>query len=569
MKNTQLYPFERNKYYYGMLLSVEDFNSEQKYMNDKRRLVNRLVHGIGVVSGLNVVAIDDQTISVESGLAFDNTGREIIVDSPVTKKLSMIKGYETAMSRGSNAYVYLCLEYTEGEKGNSYDISSADGAAEHDKIREGYSLYLTSSEPDDRIDPVKDIYEQTTTVYSDGKLRIRHIIPRFVNSDSIFELRVEIETFTKQYASFSYDAQLICLTDDSDDDSVLSVRFNEMLFEKKGKYTLTYKLRVGNVVDTKGVVKVEPSSFTLTYDKIPVEASASGKSETNVIKGDLREAIISASYSRDMDSLFRAALGQRLYLARINLVNAGDTAVIESISNLPFGQYVLGNDLQNALQLLSIPASGGNMLISEKKSDSGIPRASEREIAGGVCRVDLSSGSPKNKLFYSEEIIHGLGLGNVSIILGIKTENDGAVFGDAEVFKDNVPNIKLAAKLDPSRGSFIIGVMTLSTVLDDYIDVRWTAIRDIDEAVSEKSRMKLMIKPNSLVLRPRETRYLEAVCLNMTNKTVRWSVSPDTGGDIDANGLYTAPNTEGVYEVIAQSAIYPELKASIMVVVRE
>ena len=115
----------------------------------------------------------------------------------------------------------------------------------------------------------------------------------------------------------------------------------------------------------------------------------------------------------------------------------------------------------------------------------------------------------------------------------------------------------------------MIGIMTQSTILNDYLDIRWTAIRDIDEAVGEKSRMKLMIKPNSLVIRPRETRYLEAVCLNMTNKTVRWSVSPDTGGDIDANGLYTAPNTEGVYEVIAQSAIYPELKASIMVVVRE
>lgn len=127
MKNTQLYPFERNKYYYGMLLSVEDFNSEQKYMNDKRRLINRLVHGTGVVSGLDVVAIDDQTVSVESGLAFDNTGREIIVETPVTKKLSMLKGYETAMSRGSNAYVYLCLEYSEEEKGNSFDISSADG----------------------------------------------------------------------------------------------------------------------------------------------------------------------------------------------------------------------------------------------------------------------------------------------------------------------------------------------------------------------------------------------------------------------------------------------------------
>ena len=101
-----------------------------------------------------------------------------------------------------------------------------------------------------------------------------------------------------------------------------------MLFEKKGKYTLTYRLKASNVVNTKGNVKVDPSSFTLAYDKITTEATASGSSETGIINGDLREAIISASYSRDMDSLFRAALGQRLYLARINLVNAGDTAII-------------------------------------------------------------------------------------------------------------------------------------------------------------------------------------------------------------------------------------------------
>ncbi|MBP5410850.1 MAG: hypothetical protein J6Y26_02955, partial [Lachnospiraceae bacterium] len=63
MKNTQLYPFERTKYYYGMLLSVDDFNAEQRYMNDKRRLVNRLIHGMGVVCGLNVVRLDDSTIS--------------------------------------------------------------------------------------------------------------------------------------------------------------------------------------------------------------------------------------------------------------------------------------------------------------------------------------------------------------------------------------------------------------------------------------------------------------------------------------------------------------------------
>ena len=80
--------------------------------------------------------------------------------------------------------------------------------------------------------------------------------------------------------------------------------------------------------------------------------------------------------------------------------------------------------------------------------------------------------------------------------------------------------------------------------------------------------MKITIKPNSLIIKPRESKYLEAVCSNMTNKPVRWSVSTSAGGEIDANGMYTAPNTEGVYEVVAQSAVYPDVKASIMVVVR-
>ena len=49
-----------------------------------------------MVSGLNVVPIDDTTISVDSGLAFDNTGREIVIDAPVIKKLALINGYENA-----------------------------------------------------------------------------------------------------------------------------------------------------------------------------------------------------------------------------------------------------------------------------------------------------------------------------------------------------------------------------------------------------------------------------------------------------------------------------------------
>ena len=51
------------------------------------------------------------------------------------------------------------------------------------------------------------------------------------------------------------------------------------------------------------------------------------------------------------------------------------------------------------------------------------------------------------------------------------------------------------------------------------------------------------------------------------SQEVNWSVVEKNGGSIDRNGLYTAPSTEGVFEIRAQSAKYGNYKASAYVVV--
>ena len=48
MKNTKLYPFERNRYYSGKMLTSADFQAEQTYFNNKRRFINNLMYGAGV-----------------------------------------------------------------------------------------------------------------------------------------------------------------------------------------------------------------------------------------------------------------------------------------------------------------------------------------------------------------------------------------------------------------------------------------------------------------------------------------------------------------------------------------
>ena len=74
MNRTRYVPFERNRYFYGKLLTVRDFMAEQTYLADKRRLTNRLLFGSGVVAGLQVVAVDDKTIEYVKGRPFAPTG---------------------------------------------------------------------------------------------------------------------------------------------------------------------------------------------------------------------------------------------------------------------------------------------------------------------------------------------------------------------------------------------------------------------------------------------------------------------------------------------------------------
>lgn len=53
--------FERLNYFYGQMLGAADFRSEQAYFREKLKLHNRCLHGYGVVCGLEVTAVADES----------------------------------------------------------------------------------------------------------------------------------------------------------------------------------------------------------------------------------------------------------------------------------------------------------------------------------------------------------------------------------------------------------------------------------------------------------------------------------------------------------------------------
>jgi hypothetical protein len=74
---------DRTRFFAGQLLTEADFNNEQAYWLAKSRLHNRLLHGWGVVCGLQVVCGEcDGWVNIDPGYAIDPCGNDIIVCAP-------------------------------------------------------------------------------------------------------------------------------------------------------------------------------------------------------------------------------------------------------------------------------------------------------------------------------------------------------------------------------------------------------------------------------------------------------------------------------------------------------
>jgi len=120
----------------GQLITVADLETEQTYHREKRRLHNRLLHGVGIVEGLGVSADDDQgdAVIVSPGFALDGLGNEIVVPETVRAQLGACK----------NETCFVTLQYAETP---TDPVPTEDGGSEFVRITESFSVELTTADP--------------------------------------------------------------------------------------------------------------------------------------------------------------------------------------------------------------------------------------------------------------------------------------------------------------------------------------------------------------------------------------------------------------------------------------
>jgi hypothetical protein len=240
--------FERNKYFYGKLMTVRDFETEQRYFNAKRGMLNRLIHGIGIVCGLEVSEkpeIVDQKLKVKipAGVALDCCGHEIVVEEET------IYDVEGSPAEGTN-YVY--LKYLECLKEPVPALSNPSACEEtccYSRIKESFKLELSQKAPP--ANPPLDWKK----IWQDKKSEIQNLASQLGIADPLGSLEskliISVDKYLKEAGCPSCDDPKVLLAVIKVTGSDAELDNNEMLALRSIVYTnpMLHELLMSHLTD--------------------------------------------------------------------------------------------------------------------------------------------------------------------------------------------------------------------------------------------------------------------------------------------------------------------------------
>lgn len=589
--NTDFFPLERNRYFYGKLLTVRDFEVEQQYVRRKQQLLSRLSTGAGVVCGLGVLASDDSTLLIESGMALDYQGRVIALEEPILRKLPMLEGYE---SLGEQDSAYLCLTYNETDMEPVNAVGGTTGESrQFNMTREGYRLFLTTQPPEYRGLLEAQGRENVSVLYTSQELTLVLSVPSAVCAGEEFQAEVlVIKNEKTPPVHFRLEGESP-LADSGD--GKIRLEFRESPEETRMVYAVNCPLKALSLHDTDGPLFSSGGELDVELGSHRFKKFVEVDAKCRLCRD--RESL--DRHIRSMDTLERHLRGRDMpiYLAKLELIHATNSVFLSSVTSLPFRQRPeISRSEEKGSSLQSVTAAVRSLEYWQKPDvrasyqpsggelhfEFGIPSPEQYDYAvtHGTVDLILPSGLRVNSRVYSEEILHGLGPGSVDIRLSLEfpDENrDGEAtvcFGNTEVFQGKkspvtAPRAEVAALVYPQRGTMRIGLWLHDMVEGNRLTIHYFAQkpeRDTSRLISKRA-VGLTVSPEFSRVSRRGTLRLQAEVTGTEDKAVLWSIKEENGGDIDHNGVYQAPEEPGTFEIVATSRADEAVTASAFVIV--
>lgn len=572
MENHQLFPFERNRYYTGKLLTSTDFQTEQTYMNNKRRFINYLMFGSGVVCGLSVFNLDDLSIMVESGVALDRLGREIVVETSVVKKLSAIDGFEQLHSVNAS----LCLRYKEKQVHPVYSIDKQgkDEEYECNRVTEGYQLFLADTEMLEQEYQMDSEFFSKSVLYEDENYIVDIKMPAVVSCGKKVKFLLRIQKNTNEKKSISADITLQAPAFFSNQgEHEITVHTGLISLEKDEVFEQEYWLTAQEqeMPETSMIAKIH--DIHIQIDEVEVSRNESFVLKTSISASTPRELITReiGKISLEMRALSGAV--DYIRLADFTLVRTDSAYIIDEINEIKAKKYI------------SVPAeedlrSEYNSFFDRPYLEKSVAKKEEIEetvknirpyqepiYATGICEIPLGAETQVGDIRYSSEIMHGLGKGDVYVqvgveyftqdrTLGLGTQAKQTIYGNAELFAaDHVPIsfVETAVKVNVDKGSFSVAAKLIKETTYTILTLRWIAIQlplNNQEKVEVSTEGKsITAETPTVVLEPRESYFFNVRFENLEPCGLTYVLTEPASGEITRDGIYTAPAKEGVYEI--------------------
>jgi hypothetical protein len=590
MLKRKYYPFERNNYYYGKLLTSRDFQNEQEYVNGKRRFVNRTLHGTGIVCGLGVLKGDDSSIVLQSGFALDAGGREIVVAETQVIKLATIDGYHELQTNCA----YLGIEYKESQKEPVYSVmgSQDEESRRYNALKEDYRLYLMDEETCSPMPQKEDQYINHVVIYQDEDIKITQSSPAYIAMGKYAKLRVIIEKLSHRptVCSLKYQVQA-----DGFVNHEFEVKADNLCQEYGEKNVLEYELIPEAYIFNGNEIAVTMTGFEVKVSQHTYYPQRELRVFIKPIEENALECIVNNSYSTIMDVELEEGYDEKIMIAKINLLTSASAAMIDTIEGPPYAQYVYNSRQLMALnqinEYLVKPSEGHSRhvlgSVSQGSADTAGSSDEVRQLTSGVVEISLGNGGEAGKVYLSDEIMHGLGEGAVYVNTGIEYLNRDAdgnakreeiILGENSLFEVTDENqekpyqLETAVKLLPSRGTFIIALRPKAKVGKMSLRVRWFAFKpeDLQQRVVRRDQAGcIMVSPDTIIVEPKGNVHINTVFINMPEEALTYTLLDTEGGKIENNGMYTAPNQEGVYEIRIACISDPEIYTQAFAIVTQ
>ena len=552
-------------------------------MNNKRRFLNRIFYGPGVAYGLRVSILDDLTVLVDQGVALDGGGREIMVESSVVKKLSAIEGFgETAAERIQLGIRYIqeaihpVYAMGENEAGENYECN---------RIREGYELFVTEYEEQGRGVP-SFLREEILLKQEDYTVTLS--IPETVCQGYLTRLTVKARKCSGEKKPLSFESTLqfpAFMTKEGSHE--LQIGMRDILLEEGEEYRKDYWVLVGQgSADTADIIGKRGSGQAFVGDfDVPLQEDF--RIALRVCHGRPEEAAVSvAGAGREADA-DGADTADGIRLAEICLLRREGAYVISSVSDKRKYLALPAADRERQMYISCFERPFRQQEAVRQHTPG--PEAEQEppvfrmpRMTGGTLEIPLDVRMKKGDVCYSEEILHGLGVGAVYVEAGLACLEEGGgmggsvkstIYGDGSLFgEQDHSQVSTAVRVFHDKGSFQVAARLEGEPQSIVLLINWVAMRfdsggGENRLTADLSEMSITARTPAVRLRPGKSCYIDVLFQRMDPCRLVYELTESGSGQLTQEGIYTAPAACGLYEIHVYCADFPRVDTYVYAIV--